>query len=67
MSKLDERMKYKVVVRTGISRYEEYKVYSHNLESDCLILNQGTLNCGAREEMVIPVSCFVSYHTEDLD
>lgn len=67
MSKLDERMMYSVIVRTGPMSYDSYKAFSHDLIEGCLVINQGSLKNGAREEIALPVRTFLSYHTEDLD
>ena len=58
---------YTIVVRTSAINYDEYKVYSHELANHCLILNRGTLNCGASNEIGIPVSQILGYHTEDME
>lgn len=60
-------MKYRVIVQTGPGGFDEYKVISHSLKENCLVLILGTLNCGAKEEQIIPISSFVHAWSEDLD
>lgn len=58
---------YVIVVRTSAVNFDEYKVYSHELTNYCLVLNLGTLQCGARNELGIPISRVLEYHTTDID
>lgn len=68
MSKQDDRMMYKVVVRTSVRSYDEYKVYSHHLDNGCLVMNQGKLNGSlGPDEIGIPISQILDYHTSELD
>lgn len=66
MSKQSSMM-YKVVVRTSSVGYDEYKVYSHHLSNGCLVLNQGKLKNFGPDEVCIPITRFLDYHTANLD
>lgn len=58
---------YQVIVQTSTTNHDTYKVYSHELTNYCLVLNLGILDCGARNEIAIPVSRIFGYHTEDME
>lgn len=67
MSNQTPAMMYAVFVRTGAYGFDEYKVYSHHLSNQTLVLNFGTLKNGARNELGIPISRILDYHTQDIE
>ncbi|AXH49307.1 hypothetical protein HWB76_gp094 [Streptomyces phage Blueeyedbeauty] len=60
-------MKYRVIVQTGPSSFDNYSVIRHRLTEGCLVLTMGTLECGAMDEKMIPIRTFVQAWSEDLD
>lgn len=65
---MKSNMMYKVFVKVGpFGHYDEYKVYSHELREGFLVLNLGRLKCLGPDELGIPLSGILGYHTGDID
>jgi hypothetical protein len=60
-------MKYRIVIQKNAIQFDNYEVYSHSLSNNCLILDLGYLNNGAKEEKIVPVTSFIEAWTEEID
>lgn len=60
-------MKYLVVVQRTAVQFDNYEVYSHSLSNNCLVLDLGYLDNGAKKEKIIPVASFIEAWTGNID